>query len=134
MSKSVSNSPSSGQSDGAKLAEPLSQSGKGNENKSLGQSGRGKRKETKLCIRMRKVAKATGKRHPEKRKEGKVGLGHQAKNQRRKPRKVESIEIVWWPCRMTLIWSPCGLFLHFLLICLNGSQLGKIFYDHLKMR
>ena len=51
--------------------------------------------------------------------------------------------LVWWPCRMTLTWSPYGFFLHFLLIrskWIPKSQtcpsqvLGKIFNSLLKMR
>ena len=40
MSKSASNSPFPGQSIGVKQVEPLGQSGKSNENKSLDQSGK----------------------------------------------------------------------------------------------
>ena len=45
-----------------------------------------------VCIRVEKVTKATGKRQLERGKEGKVGLGHQVQNQRRRPRKEKSIE------------------------------------------
>lgn len=44
--KSVSDSPSRGQSGEAKQTKPLGQGGKGNENESFGQSRKGKRKET----------------------------------------------------------------------------------------
>ena len=66
MSKSVSNPTIKGDSDGAKQVEPFDQSGKGNENESMDQSNKAMRKETK---------------DPERRKEGKVELGHQVLNQ-----------------------------------------------------
>ena len=81
-----------GQSGGEKQAEPLFQNGKGNENESLGQSGKSKTKETNLCMREETVTKATEKRHPERGKVGNAGLGHQAQSQRRRPRKVKSIK------------------------------------------
>lgn len=77
MSKSVSNPTIKGDSDGAKQVEPFDQSGKGNENESMDQSNKAMRKETK---------------DPERRKEGKVELGHQFLNQIRWPRKVKCIE------------------------------------------
>ena len=52
-------------------------------------------------------------------------------------------QVVRWPCRMTLTWSPYGIVLHFLLKMSKWTPksqtcpsqvLGKTFYDPLKMR
>ena len=51
--------------------------------------------------------------------------------------------VVWWPCRMTLTWSPYEIVLHFLLIWSKwipkrqtcpSQVLAKLFYSPLKMR
>ena len=55
MSKSASNSPFPGQSIGVKQVEPLGQSGKGNENKSLDQSGKSDKSDReKTCTKMKR--------------------------------------------------------------------------------